>query len=60
MRRGLAQQHIHVSVSSRSSTLLDIEERGPESMVRASVHYYNSEEVKLQKVDSPSDSQTDG
>jgi cysteine desulfurase / selenocysteine lyase len=44
MRRGLAQQHIHVSVTSRSSTLLDMEARGLESMVRASVHYYNSQE----------------
>jgi cysteine desulfurase / selenocysteine lyase len=40
----LAGQHIHVTVAVRSSTLLDLEERGLTSMVRASVHYYNSEE----------------
>lgn len=34
---------INVSVSSASSTLLDMDERGIEGLVRASVHYYNSE-----------------
>lgn len=40
----LAAQHINVSVTVRSSTLLDMEARGLTSMLRASVHYYNSEE----------------
>lgn len=40
----LARQRINVTVSERSSTLLDMEERGLTSLVRASVHYYNSEE----------------
>lgn len=44
IRLALAQQHINVSISERSSTLLDMDARGLESMVRASVHYYNSEE----------------
>jgi cysteine desulfurase/selenocysteine lyase len=44
IRRALAQHRINVSVSARSSTLLDMEARGLENLVRASVHYYNSEE----------------
>jgi cysteine desulfurase / selenocysteine lyase len=40
----LGKQHINVSVTSRGSTLLDMDARGLESMVRASVHYYNSED----------------
>ena len=44
IRLALAQQHINVSVSERSGTLLDMDSRGLKSMVRASVHYYNSEE----------------
>jgi len=40
----LARQRINVTVSERSSTLLDLSERGLNSLVRASVHYYNSEE----------------
>ncbi|MEO6888338.1 MAG: aminotransferase class V-fold PLP-dependent enzyme, partial [Ktedonobacteraceae bacterium] len=40
----LSEQHINVSTSVRKFALLDLSERGLESMVRASVHYYNSEE----------------
>lgn len=43
MRR-LANDHINVSVTGRSSTLLDLSARGLTTMVRASVHYYNTEE----------------
>lgn len=39
----LADQHINVTVAERSGTLLDMSERNLTSMVRASVHYYNSE-----------------
>ncbi len=42
--RKMAEHHINVSVSVRNSTLLDLQARGIETMVRASVHYYNSEE----------------
>ncbi|HVU67027.1 MAG TPA: aminotransferase class V-fold PLP-dependent enzyme [Ktedonobacteraceae bacterium] len=44
IRRVLAAQQINVTVAERNSTLLDLGERGLTSMVRASVHYYNSEE----------------
>ena len=40
----LSKYTINVSVTRRSSTLLDMEARGLETLVRASVHYYNSEE----------------
>ncbi|MBW4508032.1 MAG: aminotransferase class V-fold PLP-dependent enzyme [Scytonematopsis contorta HA4267-MV1] len=38
----LSKLNINTSVSGASSTRLDMEERGLESVVRASVHYYNS------------------
>jgi cysteine desulfurase/selenocysteine lyase len=44
IRRTLAARSINVSVSGRSSTLLDMEARGLDDLVRASVHYYNSAE----------------
>jgi len=44
IKRRLAEQAINVTVSERSSTLLDMEERKLDRLVRASVHYYNSEE----------------
>jgi selenocysteine lyase/cysteine desulfurase len=44
IQRTLAAHRIHVTVSRRSSTRLDMEARGLSSVVRASVHYYNSEE----------------
>ena len=40
----LAEQRINVSVAERSSTRLDMEARGLTTMVRASVHYYNTEQ----------------
>ena len=40
----LKSQHINVTVTQRMGTLLDMESRGLTSMVRASVHYYNTEE----------------
>lgn len=44
IQRVLKEQHIHVTESACKTTLLDLSERGLESVVRASVHYYNSEE----------------
>lgn len=40
----LAEHHINVTVSSRGSTRIDMEQRGLTDMVRASVHYYNTED----------------
>jgi cysteine desulfurase / selenocysteine lyase len=44
IKTALSQQQINVTVTPRRATLLDMDARGLESMVRASVHYYNSEE----------------
>ena len=44
IQQALINQHINVSVSVKNSTLLDMEARGLENIVRASVHHYNSEE----------------
>ncbi|GAC1360584.1 MAG: aminotransferase class V-fold PLP-dependent enzyme [Ktedonobacteraceae bacterium] len=44
VERALKEQHINVTESPRNATLLDLSERGLASVVRASVHYYNSEE----------------
>jgi len=42
--RVLAAKNINVSASSNQSTLLDMTARRLESLVRASVHYYNTDE----------------
>jgi cysteine desulfurase/selenocysteine lyase len=39
----LAAQRINLSVSGRGSTLLDMEGRGLTELLRASLHYYNTE-----------------
>jgi selenocysteine lyase/cysteine desulfurase len=44
VKAALAAHAVNVSVSSRSSTLLDMDARGLTEVVRASVHYYNTEE----------------
>ncbi|HSD35573.1 MAG TPA: aminotransferase class V-fold PLP-dependent enzyme [Alphaproteobacteria bacterium] len=43
LKSALARRRINVTVSEASGTLLDMSERGLDAMVRASVHYYNSE-----------------
>ncbi len=43
IQQALAAQQINVSVSLAPYTRLDMDARGLESLVRASVHYYNSE-----------------
>jgi cysteine desulfurase / selenocysteine lyase len=50
VREALAAQRINVSVSKRSSTRLDMEARNLEAVVRASVHYYNSEDELVRLV----------
>lgn len=44
IRLALRERRMNVTVSTVGSTRLDMERRGLESVVRASVHYYNSEE----------------
>lgn len=44
VQRGLAARGINVSVSRTPSSRLDFEVRGLAEVVRASVHYYNTEE----------------
>ena len=44
IKRALILRKINVSVSVRSSTLLDMQSRGLNKIVRDSVHYYNTEE----------------
>jgi len=44
LRAALAEERINVSVATVNSTRLDMEDRGLEELVRASVHYYNSEQ----------------
>ncbi|MFO0993438.1 MAG: aminotransferase class V-fold PLP-dependent enzyme [Hyphomicrobiales bacterium] len=44
VKQALSQQKINVSVSGASSTLLDMKARGLNQVVRASVHYYNTED----------------
>jgi len=43
IKQALGTAKINVSVSGASSTLLDMEARGLAQIVRASVHYYNTE-----------------
>ena len=43
IKEALAQKSINVSVSPANSTLLDFSDRGLHNVVRASVHYYNTE-----------------
>ena len=44
IKETLAAQCFNVSASRRSSTLLDMADRQIDALVRASVHYYNTEE----------------
>lgn len=44
VKEALAQKCMNVSVSPANSTLLDFSDRGLHSVVRASVHYYNTEQ----------------
>ena len=44
IKRELAKHQINVSISPSNSTLLDMQERKLPELVRASIHYYNTEE----------------
>lgn len=44
IKQKLAGHNINVNTSSKSSTLLDMQDRNLGQVVRASVHYYNTEE----------------
>ena len=44
IKASLSANHINVSVSGRSSTYLDMSARGLDRIVRASVHYYNTDD----------------
>jgi selenocysteine lyase/cysteine desulfurase len=44
IKAALARQNVVVNVTHRQSTLLDMTQRGIESMVRASVHYFNTDD----------------
>lgn len=44
IQQSLLAENINVNTSSKSSTLLDMKQRNIAEVVRASVHYYNTEE----------------
>jgi len=44
IKRAMAAQSINVTTSSAASTRLDMDARGLDRVVRASVHYYNTDE----------------
>jgi cysteine desulfurase / selenocysteine lyase len=44
VKAALARERINVSVSDAAWTRLDMDERGIPALIRASVHYYNSDE----------------
>lgn len=43
VKRRLAEDHINISTSSPASTLIDASRRGLPTLLRLSVHYYNTE-----------------
>lgn len=50
--KGLTDRNIHCSTSGRSSTLLDMSDRGLDLIVRSPVHYYNTEDEVDRFVDA--------
>jgi selenocysteine lyase/cysteine desulfurase len=51
LKAALGAKRINVSVSTAEDTLLDMSARGYESWIRASVHYFNSEQEVDQLID---------
>ena len=47
VKEELSKKKVNVSVSYKTSTFWDMEERGLGDILRASVHYYNTEEEVL-------------
>ena len=43
LKKKLAKESIHIAVAPKAAAFLDMQNRGLESMIRSSVHYYNSE-----------------
>jgi selenocysteine lyase/cysteine desulfurase len=43
LKKKLADKNIHVAIAPKAAAFLDMENRGLSSMIRSSVHYYNSE-----------------
>lgn len=43
IKQRLADKHINVSISSKASTFIDMQQRNLQKVVRASVHYYNNQ-----------------
>lgn len=43
VKKHLVKRDINVSISSKSSTFIDMEQRNLDKVVRASLHYYNTE-----------------
>lgn len=52
IRDALRQRRINTSVSDRASTRLDFDQRGLDEVVRASVHYFNTDDEIDQLVDA--------
>jgi selenocysteine lyase/cysteine desulfurase len=44
LQAALATEHINVSIASTPSARIDLEARGIDEMIRASVHYFNTDE----------------
>ena len=44
IKEALSRRGINVSISPANSTLLDFSARGLDNVLRASVHYYNTEQ----------------
>ena len=52
LKKRLSRERINVTASPRSSTLLDSRARGLPDLVRASVHYYNTDEELARLVET--------
>lgn len=60
IKQALRARRMNVLVSTKSSTRLDMEARGLDEVVRASIHYYNSEEEIVRFVEALREIRTKG